>query len=173
MLVVPWTLAVCFVTSAIAAVTDLRTRTIPNWVTLPLPPLGIVVHGISLGFDGLWIATLGCLVCFAPAYFLFARGALGGGDVKLFAGFGALLGAREGLELQLTAFVLVALYALWVTTWRGRFGALLRSSCQASLYLLAPGRFRRPEGETYESVEMPMGAAILIAVLAVALRALS
>jgi prepilin peptidase CpaA len=173
MLAAPWTLAVCFVASAIAAVTDLRTRTIPKWLTLPLPPLGIVVHGVTLGLDGLWVATLGCLVCFAPAYFLFARGALGGGDVKLFAGFGALLGTREGLELQLAAFVLVALYALWVTAWRGRLGALLRSSYQASLHLLAPSRFARPEGEAHESLEMPMGTAILIAVIAVALRALS
>lgn len=173
MLVVPWALALCVIASAMAAVTDLRTRTIPNWLTLPLPLLGIVMHGVNLGLDGSWIATLGCLICFAPTYFLFVRGALGGGDVKLFAGFGALLGPREGLELQLTAFSLLALYALWTTTWRGRLGPLLRASCQASLHLVAPARFARPVGAENESLELPMGAAILIGAIAVCIRALS
>ena len=173
MLVVPWSLAVCVIASAVAAVIDLRTRTIPNWLTLPMPLLGIVVHTVSLGVDGMWVATLGCLLCLAPTYFLFARGALGGGDVKLFAGFGALLGPRDGLEVELTAFVLVAIYALWTTAWHGRLGALLRASCQASLHLVAPARFVRPSGAQHESVELPMGAAIVAAVVALCVRTLS
>lgn len=173
MLVVPWSLVLCVIASVMAALTDLRTRTIPNWLTLPLPLLGIVIHSIQLGFDGAWVATLGALLCFAPSYFLFARGALGGGDVKLFAGFGALLGPRDGLELQLTAFALVALYALWITAWHGRLGALLRSSCQASLHLVSPARFSRPAGAQHESVELPMGAAIVAAVVALCVRTLS
>ncbi len=173
MLALPWALAACALVSAVAAITDLRTRTIPNWLTLPLAPVGIVVHSVGSGFEGAQLAVLGCLFCFAPSYFLFVRGALGGGDVKLFAGFGAVLGAREGLELQFAAFVLVAAYALWVTAWHGRLGALLRASCQASLYLIAPGRFARPEGEAHESVELPMGAAIFFAALAASVRAWS
>ncbi|MFT3928078.1 MAG: A24 family peptidase [Myxococcales bacterium] len=171
MLVVPWSLAVCVIASAVAAFTDLRSRTIPNWLSLPLPLLGIVVHSVSLGLEGMWIACLGCLFCFAPAYLLFARGALGGGDVKLFAGLGALLGPREGLELQLVSFVLVALYAVWTSGWHGRLWALMRASVQASLHLLAPARFTRPGGPEHASVELPMGAAILMAVLLLCLRA--
>jgi hypothetical protein len=93
--------------------------------------------------------------------------------VKLFAGLGALLGPREGLEVQLAAFMLVALYALWSTAWHGRLGGLLYSSYRASLHLMAPARFARPTGEQNESVELPMGAAIMLAVVAACLRTLS
>jgi prepilin peptidase CpaA len=169
-LVVPWTLALCSAAACLAAVTDLRTRTIPNWITLPLPLLGFVLHGLRLGFDGLWLSLLGCLLTLAPVYFLFSRGALGGGDVKLFAGLGALLGPREGLELELSAFVLLAIYALWLTAWHARLRSLLRSSWRASLHLLAPSRFALPEQTEQALLELPMGLAILLAVLALWLR---
>jgi prepilin peptidase CpaA len=169
-LIVPWALSLALAACCLAAVTDLRARTIPNWLTLPLLLCGVLGHGLWWGFDGLWLSVLGCSICFVPGYFLFVRNALGGGDVKLFAGLGALLGPREGLELQLCAFALVALYALWSTAWHGRLGALLRSSCRATLHLLAPARFARPSGVEYESVELPMGVAILLSALAVALR---
>jgi prepilin peptidase CpaA len=155
--------------AGVAACTDLRTRTIPNWLTVPLPVVGMVGHGVMLGPDGLGAAFLGCLVCFAPAYFLFVRGALGGGDVKLFSAFGALLGPREGLELELTAFSLVALYALWSTAWRGRLLSLLRGSCRASLHLVSPARFPRPESIEL-TVELPMGGAIFLSALALCVR---
>jgi prepilin peptidase CpaA len=172
-LVESWTLALCCVVACVAAITDLRARTIPNWLTLPLSPAALLVHGSIHGCDGLWLSLLGCVSAFAPAYFLFARGALGGGDVKLFAGFGALLGPRAGLELELSAFVLVALYALWTAAWHARLGALLRASLRASLRLVAPARFGCPVGSGEGPVELPMGAAILLAVVGLCLRSLT
>jgi prepilin peptidase CpaA len=165
----PWSLAVSLLSACVAAITDLRTRTIPNWLTLPLPMIGLVGHGILSGAGGLWEALLGCLLCFVPAYFLFARGALGGGDVKLFAALGSLLGAREGLELELTAFCMIACFAVWSTAWNGRLWALLRASFYATLHLLWPARFPRQDAQEVV-VEMPMGGAILCAVVALCLR---
>jgi prepilin peptidase CpaA len=65
-----------------AALHDVAARTIPNWVSLALCGLGVLlrcmdhtlVFGLSLG-----------LVVFAVATFCWKRGWMGGGDVKLLA----------------------------------------------------------------------------------------
>jgi prepilin peptidase CpaA len=169
MLAVSWSLSLSLLSALVAAFTDLRTRTIPNWLTFPLSAIGLVGHGMLLGTGGLVEASLGSVLCFLPAFFLFTRGALGGGDVKLFAGFGALLGAREGLELELMAFLLIALFALWSSAWNGRLWTLLTASLRASLHLLWPSRFADPS-PTQGGTEVPMGGAILLAVLTLCAR---
>jgi prepilin peptidase CpaA len=169
MLLSNWPVLVSVVAACIAAVTDLRTRIIPNWLTLPLPLLALFGHFIQHGASGLLISALGCLVCFLPCFFLFARGAVGGGDVKLFASFGALLGAGDGLELQLTAFVLVSAYTVWRMAWHGKLWALMSASYRASLHLAMPSRFAAP-GADEGSHDVPMGLSILLATLALALR---
>jgi prepilin peptidase CpaA len=167
---ITWTLALAVVACGIAAVTDLRSRTIPNWLTIPIMLSGLLLHAAREGLGGLLLACLGLLVCFCPLYLLYARGAVGGGDVKLLAGLGALLGARDGLELELTAFTLVAGYALFVCAWRGRVLALLRASARASLHVISPGRFAAPTRG--EGMELPMGLSIFAAVIALAARSL-
>jgi prepilin peptidase CpaA len=169
MLAVSWSLTLSLISALVAAFTDLRTRTIPNWLTFPLSAIGLVGHGFFFGTGGVVEASLGCVLCFLPAFFLFARGALGGGDVKLFAGFGALLGAREGLELELLAFMLIALFALWNSAWNGRLWKLLTASLAASLHLVWPSRFVAPS-TTDGTSEMPMGGAILLAALTLCAR---
>lgn len=170
MLLTPLSLGACLLVSSVAALTDLRTRTIPNWLTLPVPSFALAAHSVSFGLEGAMLAVLGCVLCFLPAYFMFARGALGGGDVKLFAGLGALLGAREGLEIQLAAFALVALYALSLTAWRGQLRRLLGASYHATLHLIAPSRFPRQAALEQAPFELPMGGAILLAALALCVR---
>jgi prepilin peptidase CpaA len=164
-----WTLLLVVLAATIATITDLHSRTIPNWLTLPLPLAALLLHGLHTGVEGLYFAALGAVACFLPVYFLFARGALGGGDVKLFAGFGCLVGPRDGLELELTSFCLVALFALAVTAWRGRLWRLLAASLRASLFLLSPARFARPDTEA-DGLQLPMGLAILLATLALLAR---
>jgi len=155
--------------ACIAAFTDLRARVIPNWLTLPAFVCGLMWHVFLGGAEGALFSVLATLLCFTPAYFLFVRGALGGGDVKLFAALGAWLGARDGLELELTAFVVVAAFALWSMAWNGRLIALLCASARATLHLLAPSRFARPL-PTEGSAELPMGGAILLAAVALFVR---
>lgn len=169
MLLSNWPVLSCLVCACVATVTDLRARVIPNWLTLPLPLLGVGGHFLQSGTSGALLSALGCLVCFVPCFFLLVRGGVGGGDVKLFAGFGALLGGRAGLELQLTAFVFVSAYTVWRMAWHGKLWALLTASYRATLHMALPSRFAAPTpGEG--SQELPMGLSILLAALALALR---
>ena len=72
----------------VAAITDLQSRRIPNWLTLPALPAGLIAQTVY--GDGFWPGLLGALGGFAAFFALFAVGAGGAGDVKLFTAVGAL-----------------------------------------------------------------------------------
>jgi len=76
---------------AAAAILDLRTRRIPNGLTVPALALALVLRGI-MGVDpflgGLMAAGLAFLICLP----VFALGGLGGGDAKLLTAVGAFVG---------------------------------------------------------------------------------
>lgn len=151
--------------SLASAWTDAKTGRIPNLLTLPLLPAGLVLGLVQGGLLGLGTAALGCVVCFAVPYGLlhFSRGtAIGGGDVKLFAGLGALLGPRAGLEVELGSLVLLAVFALLALTWRGQLWALLVRTCWLAInWALPVARRRTVQPEML--MTMRMGPAICVA----------
>jgi Flp pilus assembly protein protease CpaA len=74
-----------------ASVEDLRTRTIPNWLTAAGTAAGMICAA-SGGWRSLALAVAGGAVGFLVMMPLNLCGAMGGGDVKLTAAFGTLLG---------------------------------------------------------------------------------
>ncbi|MBS2015306.1 MAG: prepilin peptidase [Deltaproteobacteria bacterium] len=107
---------------AASAVSDLATRRIPNVLTLGGIALGVAMHGAMGLVDGplaalrgAAVALLGALLCGILPGIGFWRGEMGGGDVKLFAAIGALLGPARGFDAQAITFVVV-LAVLW--PWR-------------------------------------------------------
>ena len=95
---------------ATSALVDLRYRRIPNLLTVGMAALGVAlstVHASSIGvaqaFGGLAVGLLLML----PGFLI---GATGGGDVKLFAALGTMLGpTRIGMAFLYTALVGAAL----------------------------------------------------------------
>lgn len=78
--------------SLIAAVWDVRTRRVPNWLTFSAIGAGFVLgcfHGTAGVLKWLMGTAVGFLVLFVPYALI---GGLGEGDVKLGAAFGALGG---------------------------------------------------------------------------------
>lgn len=81
---------------AVSIFTDVRTRRIPNFLTVPFACGGILFHCATTGFiaggvyalEGL---TLGCLLLLI----LFALGGVGGGDVKCLGTLGAWIGPER------------------------------------------------------------------------------
>jgi len=138
---------------AVATVTDLRSRRIPNWLVLPFLPLGIAVsawfhgwHGVVQSLEG---AGLGILI-YGIFYWKFGMGA---GDVKLSAAIGAWIGPSQ----LLIAIVLTAL--------AGGVAILVWAACRAVLQLLH--RERREELAFSRLLEskMPYAPAIAIGTL--------
>jgi prepilin peptidase CpaA len=154
--------------SAAAAITDLRSGHIPNGLTLPLFAIGPAValaeahqRGAALAPAAL-ASLLGVLVCGAVPYLLFRLGGMFGGDVKLLAGLGAVLGPMVGLEAELDAFVAAALFALGRMAFRGQLFAVLGRS--ARLAMRAVSKEAEPVPEELMTV-MRFGPAAFVGVV--------
>jgi len=143
----------------VAAVTDHRTGLIPNWLTLSALGIAFAGHTLSAGAQGLILAALGMLVCGATPLLFHRLGAMGGGDVKLFAALGALGGPSLGLEIQLLSLTSVLLFGLCAMAWRGQLTAALTNVLRVVWSLVWPAaRKRAPEARELTSVRI--GAAI-------------
>jgi prepilin peptidase CpaA len=151
---------------AIAAFTDVRRGIIPNAITLPLLSLGVAVHGIASGPAGLGWALVGALASGLIPYLAFRTGGMGGGDVKLFAGLGAVLGFAAGIEVVFVATVVAAVQALIMLAVKGQLGPTLRNTGRL---LVRPFTRNREPVPTTSLTELRMGPAILLATLWVVL----
>lgn len=84
---------------------DVRFRRIPNAYVLAALVGGVAINGIFGGLSGLLASLGGCALAFGLMFMLHVFGAMGAGDVKLFAAIGAVTGAH----LVLPTFLIVVL----------------------------------------------------------------
>jgi prepilin peptidase CpaA len=126
------------------------------------------MHGILAGRAGIIESLLGLLAGAAVPAILYrsTQGqAIGGGDIKLFAALGALLGPMRGLEVQLGAFGALALFAIVALAYRGQLLRVLLNTVQLATNPLLPRKWRHPVS-TASMTEFRMGPAIAVAVIA-------
>lgn len=155
--------------SLVAAAIDSRTGRIPNWLTFPAMVVGLAEASTLGGRAGFVHAMLGLLLCGAVPWLMHrvSKGqAIGGGDVKLFAALGAFAGTTSGLEIELSSFLVLAVFALIQLAFRGQ---LLTVLCNVVRILLRPflSSAMRSTGPA-AMTEMRMGPAIALAVVTVA-----
>jgi prepilin peptidase CpaA len=84
-----------------ATVDDLARRQIANWIPIAALAGGLGWQIGQNGWRGALTALYGAAAGFAVFLIFYLLGGMGGGDVKLMAGFGALLGAGRLLEAAL------------------------------------------------------------------------
>jgi prepilin peptidase CpaA len=87
-----WQVGLALLVGTAAVVEDLRFRTISNWTTLGAMVAGLAYHALTSGWAGLGSSLIGLVVGFCAFLAFYLLGGMGGGDVKLMAGFGAILG---------------------------------------------------------------------------------
>ena len=102
---------------SVAVVTDIRSHKIPNWLTLPAIGIGLLIHAWLNGVPGVLWALGGVLV--SGLMLPWRALGWGGGDVKLLAGVGALMGPIFALWTLLGAALAGGLLALGVLVKRG------------------------------------------------------
>ncbi len=127
-----------------AAWRDLRSRRIPNSLTLPALLIGIVGHGLADGLPGAGSALAGAAVGGVVLGLFYLLGGMGAGDVKLMAAVGALLGWP------------LAVAALLCTAIAGGVLALVWVICR----WLASGRRTARGGASLRKIRLPYGVAI-------------
>ena len=84
---------------------DVRYRRIPNPFVLATFASGLAINTIFSGLAGFYGSLTGCALAFVLMFMLHIFGAMGAGDVKLFAAIGAVTGA----PLVLPTFMVVIL----------------------------------------------------------------
>lgn len=156
-------------TAATGAAVDYRTGHIPNWISLgslaaaPLLWFGAVAasQGFGPGLSAFGTSLLGALACGLGPALMFWRGGLGGGDVKLFAALGALLGPRLGLNAEMYSFVAMTLFFPGKLAWEGKLFRVLWGSLRAAFNPLLAADARRPAPEELR-MRLRLGPAIFV-----------
>ena len=151
---------------AIACVSDLRTRRIPNKLNLVLAATGVVfsVAVLPLG-TAVTHAVLGMLVGLAIWVPCWLLRFLGAGDVKLAAAAGAWLGVSGVLRASFLALLIGGALALLVLLWQRRLRdgltgvAIWASSAQVG-QIGAPAPLVRTRYQLPYGVALAMGAAL-------------
>lgn len=92
-----------------ALATDLKSRKIPNMLTLPFIPAGILFHALESGGLSAEAAVWGAAAGFLPMILLYVLGGIGAGDVKLFGAAGAWIGAGMVLQLMMISILYAGL----------------------------------------------------------------
>lgn len=120
------------VVAMLACVTDLRSRRIPNALTLGTAAAALVVQGLVNGAPGFEAAALGWITGLALFLPFFLLGGLGAGDVKLLGALGACLGAAAVLHVAMYTAIAGGVLAVGVA-WRSGY---LRTALLNLKYLL-------------------------------------
>ena len=152
-----------------AAGLDIKTRRIPNWLSLSGLVLGVILNTFLGEWDGLWFSLKGLGLAFAVYFVLYLLRAMGAGDVKLMAAVGAAAGAGNWLGILVLTSVAGAVAGLLLVAFKGR---LRKTLGNLGIIITSLGRGRAPYKETPEldvssdkALRLPHGALIAIGTL--------
>jgi len=104
--------------TVVALVWDLRTRRIPNAITVSALVAALLFHAITSGWAGLGFALAGFGAGFGLLFVLWLVGGGGGGDVKLMGALGAWLGAPLILIVFLGSAVVALVMLMAAFMWQ-------------------------------------------------------
>ncbi len=144
----------------LAVYSDIRRRKIPNCLTLPAIALGFLVNFLGNSWNGLIFALFGLLVGAGLLTLPYLFGGMGGGDVKLLAALGAILGSYAAVNIFLYATLVGGAIAVVVAIANKSFVDMLK---KVWLLLKCIFLFRAPltgAGLFKRSLAIPYGLAI-------------
>jgi prepilin peptidase CpaA len=162
----PAILAGAVVLCLIAGWTDLRSRRIPNWLTVPGVTLGIGLSAVSNGWVGLRSSLLGVLVGLGLLLPFVLLRSLGAGDWKLAGALGAFAGPGLLTDLLIWSVFVAGLMAAALIVYKGRVRQTLRNMGHILISLVT---FRLPESrvslDNPDALKVPYGVALALTVI--------
>lgn len=104
-----------------AAMFDVRSRRIPNWISVTGAALGLALNAfLADSFTGAWFALKGLLLGFGVYFALYMLRAMGAGDVKLMGAVGSLVGPSNWFAIFVITAIVGGIMALILVVIKGR-----------------------------------------------------
>src|SRR2546428_1324618 len=145
----------------IAAWSDIRTRRIPNSITVSGAVAGLVLNSFYGGIHGTVQSLAGAALGVTIFLALYSTGGMGAGDVKLFGAVGALVGPQALILVFVFTGLVGGIAALGLSLFRRRLRQTLN---QTGELLLDLGRLRwqdaRRASAAPDSLRLPYGIVI-------------
>ena len=160
-------LAAATLVCVVGAITDLRSRRIPNWLTLSALPVGLIASGILGGWQGLFLSFVGILLALLIYFPLYLLRAMGAGDAKMMAAIASFIGPLMWIHLFIFSSILGGIVAVLFTMAKGQFKVMLGKSMnilRSLAYFQAPYA-ADPDLDirSAKSLSLPHGAVIALA----------
>jgi len=121
----------CF--AVLMAGVDIKSRRIPNYLTMTTALSGLTAQGICYGLSGLTNGVIGLLLGFGLLFLPYYFKGMGAGDVKALAALGAWLGPRSTFFLFIYMGLAGGILAVAFLWRRGLLGQKFR---QAKVYVV-------------------------------------
>jgi prepilin peptidase CpaA len=162
----PLILAGAVLLAMAAGWTDLRSRRIPNWLTVPGLAIGIAANTILGGWTGLKTSLLGVALGLGLLLPFVLLRALGAGDWKLAGALGAFTGPGMLIDLLLASVFVAGVMAVALVIYKGRVLQTLRNIGHILVSLVT---FRLPGSrvslDNPDSLKVPYGVALALTVM--------
>jgi prepilin peptidase CpaA len=156
----------CGLMAAIAAVTDWRSRRIPNWLTAPGALVGLAANTAAYGWLGAKSSLLGLALGLALLLPFVLIRVLGAGDWKLAGAVGSFLGPRQLIGVLIIAMLVAGVMAMALIIYKRRVGESIRNIGKL-LLAFAGGHAGDPaiSVDNPQALKVPFGVALAIAVI--------
>jgi prepilin peptidase CpaA len=143
----------------LASWTDVRSRRIPNLITVTGMLAGLAFHA-ARGVGPLGAGVLGLSLAFLVALPFFMNGALGGGDAKLLMVVGAFFGPVDFLYAALAIALAGGALALYEAARQGALRPMLASCGRLVFWWVSTGGRHSGGSASAHPLAVPYGLAI-------------
>ena len=155
-------LVVACICAVVCAVFDVRSRRIPNRITLPAMAAGLLLHSIGDSWHGLLSALGAGAICFVAFLIFHIAGGMGAGDVKLMTAVGCLAGMPYVTSLLILTAIAGGVMGVGLAVFRGKLRETLFNLGTIITHHGAAGLTPHPELNVRNgaTLRLPYGVAI-------------
>lgn len=137
--------AAALLCATIGAVYDVRSRRVPNFVTLPAIAFGLLLHFTLGGFGQLATAAAAGLICGLIFVVCYLAGGMGAGDVKLITAAGCNAGLASIGHLLILTSLAGGVMALGLALYRRQLKETVLNMCTLAVHHKTRGLTSHPE----------------------------
>ncbi len=128
-----------------AAVQDIRTKKIRNWLTGSGIVLGLALHLVLGGFGQVGWSFLAGLIAGSVFLVFFLAGGMGAGDVKLITAIGCIVGIGSIRDVLLASVLIGSVFAIALAVKHGKLRETLRNVIALVVHHSENGLTAHPE----------------------------